>query len=137
MGKIFFKILKMGDSYQRQWQTLLPGGQTATKCEIIYFILIIFKDFFILHVSIIVVNRDKLERLWTRIAQLTDHPRKWFNTLWKSLVLRISKSIKPFPWVVWEPSNSRSKSIDFITSYNCNGDMLINLSKLNLLKYLK
>ena len=137
MGKIFFKILKMGDSYQRQWQTLLPGGQTDTKCEIIYFILIIFKDFFILHVSIIVVNRDKLEQLWSRIAQLTDHPRKWFNTLWKSLVLRISKSIKPFPWVVWEPSNSRSKSIDFITSYNCNGDMLINLSKLNLLKYLK
>ena len=44
-------------------QTLLPGGQTATKCEIIYFILIIFKDFFILHVSVIVVNRDKLERL--------------------------------------------------------------------------
>ena len=82
MGKIFFKILKMGDSYQRQWQTLLPGGQTATKCEIIYFILIIFKDFFILHVSIIVVNRDKLERLWSRIAQLSDHPRKWFYTLW-------------------------------------------------------
>ena len=36
--------------------TLLPGGQTATKCEIIYFILKILKDFFILYVSIIVVQ---------------------------------------------------------------------------------
>ena len=103
--------------------TLLPGGQTATKCEIIYFILIILKDFFILYVSIIVVNRDKLGRLWTRIAQLTDHPRKWFNTLWNGLVLRISKSIKPFPWVVWELSNSRSKLIKFIAIYNNNGNM--------------
>ena len=48
IGKIFFKFLKMCDSDQRGSQTLLPGGQTATKCEIIYFILIIFKDFFIL-----------------------------------------------------------------------------------------
>ena len=63
VGNIFFKFLKMCDSDQRGSQTLLPGGQTATKCEIIYFILIIFKDFFILHVSIIVVNRDNLEQL--------------------------------------------------------------------------
>ena len=123
MGKFVFKFLKMCDSDQRGSQTLLPGGQTATKCEIIYFILIIFKDFFILHVSIIVVNRDKLERLWSRIAQLTDHPRKWFNTLWNGLVLRISKSIKPFPWVVWELSNLRSKSTEFIAIYNNNWNM--------------
>ena len=45
VGKIFFKFLKMCDSAQRGSQTLLPGGQTATKCKIIYFILIILKDF--------------------------------------------------------------------------------------------
>ena len=73
---------KVGDNWGKNSQTLLPGGQTATKCEIIYFILIIFKDFFILHVSIIVVNRDKLDQLWSRIAQLSDHPRKWFYTFW-------------------------------------------------------
>ena len=109
MGKIFFKILKMGDSYQRQWQTLLPGGQTATKCEIIYFILIIFKDFFILHVSIIVVNRDKLERL--------------FFTFWNPQDKTIPQSIEPLPWVVCELSNSRSKSTEFIAIYNNNGNM--------------
>ena len=80
MGKIFFKILKMGDSYQRQWQTLLPGGQTTTKCEIIYFDN--FERFFILYVSIIVVNRDKLAWLWSRIALLSDHPRGRFYTFW-------------------------------------------------------
>ena len=123
VGKIFFKFLKMCDSDQRGSQTLLPGGQTATKCEFIYFILIILKDFFNFYISIIVVNRDKLARLWTRIAQLSDHPRKWFNTLWQGLVLRISKSIKPLPWVVWELSNSRSKSLEFIAIYNNNGNM--------------
>ena len=48
------------------------------------------------------------------IARLTDDPLKWAYTLWKSIVLRIPKSTRPFPWVVWELSNSRSKLIDFI-----------------------
>ena len=85
--------------------------------------MIIFKDFFILHVYIIVVNRDKLEQLWSRIAQLSDHPRKCVNTLWNGLLLMISKSIKPFPWVVWELSNLRWKLIEFIANYNNNGNM--------------
>ena len=123
VGKIFFKFLKMCDSDQRRSQTLLPGGQTATKCEFIYFILLILKDFFIFYISISVVNRDKLARLWTRIARLSDHPRKWFNTLWKGLALGISKSIKRLPWVVWELSNSRSKSSEFIAIYNNNGNI--------------
>ena len=49
MGKIYFKILKMGDINQRQSQTPLPGGQTPTKCKLNYFILIILIDFPILH----------------------------------------------------------------------------------------
>ena len=48
------------------------------------------------------------------IARLTDDPLKWAYTLWKSIVLRIPKSTRPFRWVVWELSNSRSKSINFI-----------------------
>ena len=51
-------------------------------------------------------------RSW--IAQLLDHPQKWFNTLWKVLVLTILKSTGSFLSEVCEPSNSRLKSINFI-----------------------
>ena len=58
--------------------------------------------------------RDKIDRFWSQIARLTDQTPKGSCTLWKGLVLRISKSTSPFRWVVWELSNSRSKTIDFI-----------------------
>jgi len=47
-------------------------------------------------------------------CRLTDHPPKLSCTLWKDIVLRIPKSTRPFRWMVWELSNSRSKSINFI-----------------------
>ena len=56
----------------------------------------------------------KVHWILLQIARLTDHPPKWSCTLWKGIVLRIPKSTRPFPWVVWELSNSRSKSIYFI-----------------------
>ena len=52
--------------------------------------------------------------VWWRIAQLTGDPPKWANTFWKSLVLTIWKSTKPFLWVFCELSNSRSKSSNFL-----------------------
>ena len=59
----------------------------------------------------------KINWFWSRIAQLTDYPQKWDNTLWKGLAFTIPKSTGSFLWDVCEPSNSRSKSIDFFKDF--------------------
>ena len=57
---------------------------------------------FIFNISI-KFSKKSLE-VWSRIAQLTDHPPKWACTLCKGIVLRILKSTEPFLWVACEQS---------------------------------
>ena len=70
----------------------------------------------------------KSPEVWTRIAQLTDHPPKWTYTLWKDIVLKISKSTEPFLWVACELSNSRLKSINFIAIFKIFIFNIFNIS---------
>ena len=52
-----------------------------------------------------------------QIAQLLDHPQEWVNTLWKGLVLKITKSTDAFLWDVFDLTNSQLKWIDFIENF--------------------
>ena len=56
----------------------------------------------------ILKNRDKIDQLWSRIAQLTGNPQNWFCTFWNSQSKAFPESIYPFRWVVWELSNLQS-----------------------------
>ena len=53
----------------------------------------------------------------SQIAQLLDHPQEWVNTLWKGLVLKITKSTDAFLWDVFDLTNSQLKWIDFIENF--------------------
>ena len=44
---------------------------------------------------------------------LVEHPQECFNTLWKSIVVRIPKSMKSMSEVACDPRNSRSKLVRF------------------------
>ena len=56
----------------------------------------------------ILKNRDKTDRLWSRIAQLTGNPQKWFCTFWNPQSKAFPESIYPFRWVFCELSKLQS-----------------------------